>query len=78
MGDAEWMYQNGLTTELGGSTLSGRYAYLDEAPDKFFYEDDTIRFDTALEAQEYAKAHPGIVITRDNQKGGYKTKSKKF
>jgi len=39
---------------------------------KFLFEEEQLYFETALEAQQYAKEHIGTVITRDNTNEGYK------
>jgi len=52
-------------------TSLGAGYYKDEKEDENNYNYQKKRFSTAQEAQEYAKANPGIIITRSPDGNGY-------
>ncbi len=59
-------YDMGITSELGGMPGGSSYSntYFEE-------ESEPNWFQTAQEAQNYAKANPGIIITRSPDGNGY-------
>lgn len=65
-------YEMGITPELGGMPSDSFYRDTDK---KSYIEEEPTWFATAKEAQDYAKANPGIVITRSSNGNGYIVKN---
>lgn len=65
-------YEMGITSELGG--MPSDSFYNDTYEDNYIEKEPTW-FPNAKEAQDYAKANPGIVITRSPDGNGYIVKN---